>query len=168
MLETTDYDFVLTIKAWKNYHQDHYSYCHFCCRHCFLLTFTKSTTKSSGTDPFFARGRLPKNGWAILGLWQLCVRRWPKNSTCHELHRNFSKAWRHADVTGLQWLYGTTSWGMGYYSKKYEKMSHFQRIFHDQASIFIHFEDTPFMEIHWNLWKSMEIPINMTMPMGSF
>lgn len=43
--------------------------------------------------------RLPKNGWAILGLWQLCVRRWPKNSTCHELHRNFSKAWRHADVS---------------------------------------------------------------------
>lgn len=43
--------------------------------------------------------RLPKNGWAMLGLWQLCLRRWGhENSTCHELQRNFSKAWSHADV----------------------------------------------------------------------
>lgn len=43
--------------------------------------------------------RLPKNGWAMMGRWQLCLRRWgQENSTCHELHRNFSKAWRYADV----------------------------------------------------------------------
>ena len=47
-------------------------------------------------------GRLPKNGWAMLGLWQLCCRRWGhENSTCHELQRNFSKAWSYADATGL-------------------------------------------------------------------
>lgn len=44
--------------------------------------------------------KLPRNGWAIHGLWRLCTGQFgAHNATCGQLHEDFVKAWRHADVT---------------------------------------------------------------------
>ena len=43
---------------------------------------------------------LPHNGWALFGQWKLCEQRFgPEQANCHQLHENFKKAWRHADIS---------------------------------------------------------------------